>query len=95
MINNPIDLDAEPFKRQLIRFAPASNDDVTRYRKMHHERSAQLPKLPLESIPLHRRLSVPRNYKPKAYIPKRGSEASHVQVARANSLPLYTHQTEL
>jgi hypothetical protein len=95
MINNPTDLATELLKRQLIRFTPASNDDVTRYRKMHHERSAQLSKLPLESVSLHRRLSVPGNYKTKAYIPKRGSEGSHVQVAGANSLPLYTHRTEL
>ncbi len=95
MIDNPNHLDAEFLKRELVRFTPASYHGVTTYWELQQQSSAKLSKLSLESIPPHCRLPVPWYHHTQAYIPKRGSKASHVQSARANSLPLFTHQAEL
>jgi len=75
-------------ERPLISARSAANDNVTRNLQRKYKCSNQLAQPPLELVPRHCGVSMPRHDDARTHIAERGSKTSYVEIQRTNPLPL-------
>ena len=84
----PLDVCSELVEGRCVGFSASTDHDVGHGGVGEQPESDELAETSLETIALHRRVTVLRHDEPNAATAERGSDRPHVQMRRANSLPL-------